>query len=358
MNQGRRWLGLLAAGLMALSANGPARAADEYAGLVERARHEGQVTWYTTYIVQQLVRPMVAVFERKYPGIRVSFARSDSTDVVLKLVNETRARRVVADVFDLSSGIAVLKRAGISRAFSVPSARHLPPEYRDPEGHWVSPNYRVLAPAYNTRLVPEARAPRTFEDLLDPAWRGRMVWKPNDMTGAPGFIANVLRFRGEARGIEYLCQLSHQNVVSFDASVRAVLDRTIAGEYGIALQVSNHHVAISSQNGAPVKWVSMEPVMVSIILLGVTRDGPHPNAAELFVDFMISEEGQRILREADYLTARPDVPAKWPELTPAGGGFKAQVFSPEEIDARYNFWSELYEDIFVRRSASRCEGRA
>src|SRR4029077_1788978 len=102
-------------------------------------------------------------------------------------------------------------------------------------------------------------------------------------------------------------------------AIRAVLDRVIAGEYAIGLEMNNTHAAISAAQGAPVKWVPLNPVSETLQVVGITNGARHPNAAKLWLDFMVSKAGQEIMRDNDYLPVHPDVPAKIPELQPQRG---------------------------------------
>src|SRR6266540_461703 len=277
-----------ATGLFAALVSGETWAAGLDPGVVEKAKKEGEVTFYTNLIVNQVVRPLVAAFEQKY-GIRVNVSRADSQATVLKLINEARAGRNQVDIWNLSSGLKSLIEAGVIAQFNAPSAAEYPPNYRDAAGRWVATNVYVNTPGYNTNLVPPKDAPKTYEDLLAPKWKGKIAWKPNDVSGATGFIGNILTSRGEEQGMAYLRALARQ---------------------------------------------------------GITKDAPHPNAALLFIEFMISQEGQKIFQAAEYLPAHPKVPALTPALKPDGGGFKATILSPETIDQGFDRWTQIFNQLF------------
>jgi iron(III) transport system substrate-binding protein len=334
---------LLAAALAALAA--PAAAAGIDPQLIARAKKEGQVVYYTDLIVNQVVRPLVAAFEKTY-GIKVNFTRGDSQANSLKVLNEYRAGKVQSDVFGLTSGLHVLIDAGAVRQFTAANGNELPAQYRDPDRHWVSSHRYVMTPAVNTSLVPAAQRPKSYDDLLAPAWKDRMVWKPNDLSGAPGFVGNVLLSMGEARGMDYLRKLAGQNIKMVNASARAILDQVIGGEYAMSLQIFNHHAAISAKKGAPVEWLRFSPVTVNPGLLALPKNAPHPNAGLLFVEFLTSKEGQAIFQKANYLPARPDVPPLMAELVPEKGGFAATVVTPA-IQARHlDRWEKTVADLF------------
>jgi iron(III) transport system substrate-binding protein len=322
-----------------------ATAAEVSPELIAKAKQEGQLTYYTDLIIDQIVRPLTAAFEAKY-GIKVSYVRADSQVNSLKLLNEHKAGRTIADVFGLTSGLQVLIDAGVARKFSTANGAELPPQYRDSNGYWVSSNLFVLTPGINTTLVSAAQRPKTYADLLAPMWKDKMAIKPNDISGATGFIGNVLTFMGEERGMDYLRKLSKQNVKVVNTSARAILDQVIGGEYAIGLQIFNHHAAISAAKGAPVDWLRLNPATVTPDLVALTSGSPHPNAGLLFVEFMTSKEGQQIFQKANYLPARRDVPPTTADLIPENGGFTATVLTPALTEKSLDHWEAVAKELF------------
>jgi ABC-type Fe3+ transport system substrate-binding protein len=322
-----------------------AHAAEVSPELIAKAKQEGQLTYYTDLIVDQIVRPLATAFEAKY-AIKVSFARADSQVNIIKLMNEHKAGRVMSDVFGLTSGLQVLIDAGVVRQFTAANGDELPKQYRDPDRYWVSSHRFVLTPGVNTSLVPAAQRPKTYDDLLAPYWKDKIIWKQNDLSGGPGFIGNVLTSMGEERGMDYLRKLARQNIKMVNASARAILDQVIAGEHPLALQIFNHHAAISAEKGAPVDWLRLNPATVTPGLVGLTKGSAHPNAGLLFVEFMTSKDGQQIFQKANYLPARPDVPPLNAELVPERGGFAATVLTPAITDKAIDRWDDIFKQLF------------
>jgi iron(III) transport system substrate-binding protein len=174
-----------------------------------------------------------------------------------------------------------------------------------------------------------------------------MVWGASlSSSAASGFIGTVLDTMGEDKGMAYLRELQKQRIAAVDTSARQVLDQVIAGEYAIALQIFNHHAVISAKKGAPVKWIPMEPATGVLSVVSIPKAAPHPNAAKLFEDFLVSKEGQQLYRQAEYLPADPDVPAQDPTLKPEGGKFRSRFFSPEETAEKMSRWKKIYDEIF------------
>jgi iron(III) transport system substrate-binding protein len=327
----------------------PARAAEPYrpdGALVEAARKEGQLLWYTTLIVDQIVRPLIRAFQAQVPGVEVKFVRIDSGQQVVRLMNEAKVGRVQADVWSIIDGVAPLTHGKVAAPFDIASARALPPTLVDPERRWIATNLATRSLGYNTSLVPANAAPRSYQDLLDPRWKGAFAWNPNAMTGAWGFIATVQRHMGEEQGLSYLRKLAKQEITPLPIATRAVLDRVIAGEHAMGLEMVNAHVAISKAIGAPVAWVPLDAVTTTLQVAGVTAGAPHPNAGRLFLDFITSRAGQEIFREANYIPMHPDVPAKDPAMKAEQGGYKSIMLSPEEVDTNATRYQKIYQDIF------------
>jgi ABC-type Fe3+ transport system substrate-binding protein len=321
-----------------------ARAADP--ALVSAARSEGRVVWYTTLIVDQFVRPAVAAFEKKY-GIKVEFVRADPVDIALRISNEGKSGHPIADVFDGFSQVVNLDRDGLVLHWLPEATKHFPEGLYSPTGSWVASNLYVLTPGFNTSLVPKGTEPRSYDDLLDVKWKGKIAWSRSPAASAgPGVVGLILADRGEEKGMAYLRALAGQNITGVDATARQVLDQVMAGEYPLTLGIFNHHAVISAGKGAPVDWIAMEPAMAVLSVISMTKDAPHPNAGKLLVDYLVSSEGQAFFRDADYLPVDPQTPARVANLTPDGGHFRAIYFTPEDTLANMPRWRSIFEDLF------------
>ncbi|HWG04320.1 MAG TPA: extracellular solute-binding protein [Beijerinckiaceae bacterium] len=337
---------LIAVGLIALfscAPRAPASAADQ--ALIDAAKKEGHVTWYTSLIIDQFARPAAAAFEKKY-GIKVDYVRAEPTEIAIRIVNEAKAGHVQADAFD-GFTIGSLAKDNYIESWLPDEAKRMPKDYYDPAGHWIATNVFVLTPGFNTELVPRGTEPKTYEDLLDPKWKGKMIWSSNiSASSAPGFIGSVLTEMGEEKGMAYLQKLAKQDIASTGGSARQVLDQVISGDYALSPRIFNHHTVISAAKGAPAGWIPMEPVMIVFNIVSLLAHSPHPNAGKLLIDFLESEDGQKLFRDADYLPANPAVPPKDPSLTPQSGHFRATIFSPETLDAQMPHWGDVFHRLF------------
>jgi iron(III) transport system substrate-binding protein len=320
-----------------------AQAADS--ALYEAAKKEGAVVWYTSMIVNQAVRPLVAAFDKKYPGVEVKYARGDSGPNAIKIMNEARAGKVEGDVFDGIATTPPLLKAGLVEKFVPSEAGKYPPTLRDPDGRWNALLVYFLTPGINTQLVGKDEI-KTAQDFLNPKWRGKIAWSTEPSSGAPVYVGSVLQTMGEDKGMEFLRALAKQDVVNVDATNRAILDQVILGQYAIALSIFNHHAVLSENKGAPVTWLKVEPIPAPFHSIGLVKNAPHPNAGKLLIDFLLSEEGQRAFADVGYLPAMPSVPAKTPELKPEAGGFTANFISPAAMSENIDRWVKIKKELF------------
>lgn len=335
----------LALSSLALSSFGMAARADE-ASLYDAAKKEGHVVWYTTLIANQIVEPLKAAFEKKYPGISFEYSRSDEQPNAVKILDEGRAGKIRGDVYDGSTIMEGLKRAGLTAPFSIPNEDAYPRETRAQDSTWHALLLFVFSLGYNADMVKPDGPPKTYDDLLDPKWKGKMAWNVNSIAGAYGFVGSTLMRLGQDKGMDYLRALSKQNIIGVAASSRAILDQVIAGEYPIDLMTFNNHAVISAAKGAPSRWLPLQPAPVTFDSVGLLKGAPHPNAAQLLLDFLLSEDGQRVLAKADYLPALPSVPTSAPGMRPEDGGFSATWLRPEEVDPHYKEWAAIAKELF------------
>lgn len=314
--------------------------------LLAGAKAEGRVVWYTTQIVDQFARPAAQAFEKKY-GIRVEYIRADSSVIALRIGNEAKAGRTIADVFDGSSTVPYLKKEGLVAQWIPPNASRLPERYIDKENYWVAINEFVFTPAFNNSLVKAGEAPAVWADFLNPKWKGKLVWSSQPIaSAAPGFIGMMIADMGEEKAVEFLKQLSAQQPVGLQSSARQVLDQVISGEYPLAIHTFNHQSVISAAKGAPSVWKAINPGLAVMTVASVTKSAPHPNAARLFVEFLVSNEGQQLFRDNDYIPVDPDVPPRNADLRPDGVKFRAVYMTPEEIESGMTKWTKIYNELF------------
>jgi ABC-type Fe3+ transport system substrate-binding protein len=253
------------------------------------------------------------------------------------------------DIADGTVTAPMVKKAGYLQRFYSPHLADYPPELKDPQGYWAVSNVYFFATGYNTRMVKPNEVPKTYEDLLNPRWKGQMIWSTSRGSGAPMMIGNLFQTMGKEKADAYLQKLKGQNIAKSTASNRQLLDLVIAGEYPISLHIFNHHAYISKSAGAPVDWYALEPASATINTISPVTRSPHPHATMLLLDFILSERGQRVFQAVNYLPSHPKVPAKQADLKPGGGRFKrALYFSPDSQLDEGNAWVEYFENNFLK----------
>lgn len=301
--------------------------------LEDGARREGKVVWYSSLTIDTVLRPLAQAFEKKYPYLKVELWRGDSNRIVQKINSEVRANAVEGDIVEGSGLAEALVRAGTMIPFSSPELDAYPKTYYDPRGLWAATRFAYYGLAYNTKLVKPEEAPKTYEDLLDAKWKGKMAWRVGSGTGAELFITNLRTAWGEAKTEDYLKRLAQQNVVGYTGSARALVNQVMAGEYPLAIGIFLHHPIDSAAQGASVASQPMEPVPSTIGTMMLPRGIKNPHAAMLSIDFWLSQDGQRVLREENYLPAHPKVdplPALHP-IVPRLAGLQENVLDPDKM---------------------------
>jgi iron(III) transport system substrate-binding protein len=323
--------------------------ADREQAILDGARREGQVVLYSAAIVNQALRPLSDAFMKKYPFVKMSFWRGDTEEIIAKLSAEERATNVVADVAE-GTGVGDLAvGTGLTQPFFTPMVEEMPERYRDPGGRWTYTRVSYFSIAYNTRLIPPDQAPKNYDDLLDPRWRGKLAWRVGTASGTPLFITTIRLARGEDQAQDYLRKLAQQKMINFGSgSARTLVDRVVAGEFPIALNIFAHHPLISKAKGAPVDSQLMDPVPSSAGTLVIPKGIRHPYAAMLLVDFIMSKEGQQILADAEYFPVRADVAPK-PALAPvipARAGLTELFLNPDRLNQYTDSSQKIFEELF------------
>ena len=168
--------------------------------MLEGAKKEGKITWYTSLIVDQVVRPVKEAFEKKYPFIQIEHFRGNSERIVQKMFAEYQGKRYEVDIMDGTVTAPMVKKGGYLQRFYSPHLADYPAELKDPQGYWGVSNVYYFAVGYNTRMVKPNEVPKTYEDLLNPRWKGQMMWSTSRGSGAPMMIGNILQTMGQEAG--------------------------------------------------------------------------------------------------------------------------------------------------------------
>ena len=349
---------LIAVAAAVLALPGAALAADNpiytYSGadraqkILDGARKEGKVVVYSSMIVDQALRPIGDGFQARYPEVKFEFWRGDNREIVQKITVEKRASKQIADVVESSGVAGPLVAAATTQKFATPLAVHYAAQHIDPNGMYIASRLSYFGLAYNTKQVDAGLLPKTYKDLLDPKYKDKLSWRAQSESGADLFMTMILKTLGEKAGEDYLKALAKQNVVNYTGSARALVDRVGQGEYAMAINIFAHHPLISKEKGAPLDVQMMAPIPSIPNVVMAVKDAPHPHAAMLFIDYILSTEAQVILQKADYFPPHQDVAPdpKLAKILPKNAGMKEEVVSSEEVFEYGPRVQKLYEEFF------------
>jgi iron(III) transport system substrate-binding protein len=219
-------------------------------------------------------------------------------------------------VFDVvqSSIIALntLKQRSLITPYHSPPAEELLPQFRQPEGYWVALGQSILCIGYNTNIVKPSEAPKSYEDLLDPKWRG-MIAMPGG-TIFTHWLEGLLEIWGEDRAHAYFEKLKLNQPRLRAESARAVADLIAGGQIPISPGVLNAHMANVKQKGAPVDWNAPDPAFSWIQGVALSANAPHPHATLLWIDWLLTKDGAQALADVGYIPVDARVKTKWPDV--------------------------------------------
>ena len=313
----------------------PVHAASD--AVLDGAKKEGQVVFYASMEAQSAQR-LTAGFEKKYPFIKVNATRIGSERMATRLVSEAQARKVQADVVNQSGFdfYGVLQK-GVFDIYNSPERAALPTEYKDEKGLWVMNAATLNVIGYNTRLVPPANVPRSFWDLVDPKWKGQLLMDENESK----WMAGMMSYYSEAKTVDLLRKLATQEI-QFRVGHTLIQTLAAAGERPIVVVAFANGVERLKKDRAPIDWVAVEPIIGLTFGLALVKDAPHPNCAKLFIDYLLSKEGQEIIADAGYYVPRRDIAAPIMKQVPP----KMKVIPlPMSLAARYNEYFQTYRKL-------------
>ncbi|MBI4283047.1 MAG: extracellular solute-binding protein [Chloroflexi bacterium] len=271
---------------------------------IEMAKKEGKLVWYTGLPIQPAQR-IVDAFQKKYPFIKMTFFRSSAEAMINRILTEDRAGRSSFDVGN-NSTLVLLQKRGLLQPYLSPETRNFPPAYFDPNGYWTTMYGLHFIIGYNTKLVASSQAPRDWEDLLRPEWRGKIGMDKEEWL----WYGAMLDYWGEERGKGFMKALAQQNI-HWGKGHSMIGQLMAAGEFVISL-VYAYQAEEMKNRGAPVNWVrTADPIPKSSNTLVMSAKTRSPNAARLFIDFALSPEGQKYIKEWGGTPGHPDM-NPWP----------------------------------------------
>jgi iron(III) transport system substrate-binding protein len=279
---------LLMAALILIDVAGQLQASDE--AMIQGAKKEGSLVVYTSMTVDQ-AQKLNDAFRAKYPFLQINMFRAVGERLLTKIMTEAQAGKFDFDIVQSAETQAYfLKKRNLLGKYLSPELKNIQKGFLDIEGYWSAVYMMPNVIGYNTRMVKRNEVPRSDEELLNPKWKGKIGM---DHT-KPEWFAWRLKRMGEEKGLAYMKKLGAQEFRLY-AGLTILTNLLAAGEFPLVLNTYLHNAEEAKRKGAPVDWVAQDPVFTKFQPIGIGAKAPHPNAAKLFVDFILSEDGQKII---------------------------------------------------------------
>ena len=313
--------------------------ADRMQKLIAGAKKEGSVNVYTSMQTVDIGR-LGAAFERKY-GVKMITFRAGSEDIVNRTIQEARANRYTVDFLDTNGPeLEAIHRENILQAVKSPYLADLIAPAILPHGEWVGSRLNVFSQAYNTRLVRKQDLPKTWEELANPRWKGKIGIEQEDSDWLAGIVADI----GDARARKVFKDIVAANGISVRKGHTLLTQLVVSGEVPLALTIYNYKAEQLKKQGAPIEWFVIGNAIARPNGIAVARKAPHPHAAVLLYDFELSPEGQQILASLEW------VPTSKKVDTPLNKVPMKFVDAKVAID-EYDKWKGLYRQLFNIRGS-------
>jgi iron(III) transport system substrate-binding protein len=271
-----------------------------YDALNDAAKREGEVAYYASMNLSE-ANALIGEFEKRFPFIKVKLNRTGSEKLLTRILTEARAKKTFADVIQtVEFSMHIFNRRGLLARY-MPQANSLYPKDFKEEGFWTTVYYNSYVTAYNTRLVSARALPKTYNDLLDAKWKGKLM-----MEGTKAeWFAGMLQILGQEPGLNYMRALARQQPSPREGH-ELLAQLVAAGEGVFDINIPAASVERMKERGAPIDWTALGPVPSTMVGAGVAAQAPHPNAARIFLDFLLSREGQKLMQTPGRMSARGD----------------------------------------------------
>jgi iron(III) transport system substrate-binding protein len=316
--------------------------ADREKILLEGAKKEGQVTFYTSNT--WVAGPVSQEFEKKYPFIKANVWRSDSKALLKRLTEEVNAGRSIADVVETSPEyMLIMQREKMLQEHFSPelSAYDDESKIKGKSGVYGWTNREIyISLGFNSKLIPPTEAPKSIKDYLDPKWKGKMSIA-GTTTGVQ-WVGAILDMMGR----EFLDKLSAQEINVQNISGAALSGLVASGEVPLSPTIFNSNIFTHKQKGAPVEWRPLDPVIAGVGTSGMVLNAPRPHAALLFLDYLHSKEGQQVAMKGGLSSARTDIGSLEQKFKKV---YIESKYTAEQFEKKINEWEALMRRLFISR---------
>jgi iron(III) transport system substrate-binding protein len=311
---------------------------DRLQRIVEAAKKEGQLTLYTT-IAEKDLPVLIKPFEAKY-GIKVNVWRAGTDKVLQRSLAEAAANRNEMDAVHFGSPeMEALSREKLLLPVKSPAYKDLTAGSVPPHQMWAATLLSVWVQAYNTNLIKKSDLPKTYAELLNPKWKGKLGLEAKNQDW---FQSMVEVMGGGDKGLKFFSDLVATNGLSPRTGHTLLTNLVVSGEVPMALTVYNYMPEQAKKKGAPIDWFALEPAVARSNAVGVSRKAPHPNAALLFHEYMLTD-AQALMTTIDYVPSntKVDSPLK---------GVKLLITDPIRSLDDAEKWGKLFDDTVIKKA--------
>ena len=319
------------------AANTPAlyQGADRHERLVAAAQKEGELTVYHVY---PALTQVMAAFTKKY-GIKIKSWRAGSEAVLQRIVSEARGSRYDVDIVhnNAPENTALYREQLLQEVWS-PYFADLMPQAVPAHRQWVGITVDVYSAAYNTRLIKKEDLPKTYHDLLDPKWKNRLAIEANDY----GWFGTLIETMGEAQGRKLFADIVSANGMSFRKGHSLLGSLVASGDVPLALSAYSWNPEQMKRKGAPIENHILQPLIAQLSTLAMLKRAPHPNAAALFYDYMLSE-GQQQLAGLDYLVTSRKFESPFSKVP-------LKFVDPNQALDLQDKWTKLFDEVLIKNA--------
>lgn len=308
---------------------------------LDAADKEGRIVWYTSMNIDDATY-VLDKFQQRYGALTVELVRASGEKLLARFVTEAQAGKVLADVVETGGiDIAGPIKQGLAQEFRPPQAEGFPDDLKDAKaGLWVGTRLGIETISWNVNELKKLglNPPKEFDDLGRPEWKGQFLLEQDDVEILLALAK--LKYKDDAKAQEVFARIA-ANEPRFSKGHSETLDLLIAGERAAFFGSHGHSTQRKKGDGAPIDWMRTEAV-VTIDGAFLAKGGPHPNAAKVFINWLVSEEGQKAIADRKRVPARPGVgdPALYPD--------KRYISGPDFADD-FKKYQEMWHQVFGLR---------
>ncbi len=306
--------------------------------VLQGAKKEREVVVYTSLNLKDSL-PIAEAFEKKH-GVKLQLWRSSSEKVLQRAVTEARAGRFSVDAFELNGPeLEAMYREDLLDEFYSPQFKNLPPAAFPKHRHYAADRFNFFTIAYNTNLVKPNEVPNSYEDLLHPRWVARIGIEAADTD----WFGSIVKWMGEDKGLAFFRKLSHMKP-QIRTGHTLIGELVASGEIPLAATIYNHNAERLRVNGAPIQWKALTPTFGRPNGVAVAKRAQRPHAALLFVDFMLSLEGQKLIQKRNRVPASDKVDSNLND-------FPYEMIDPVVVLDEAEKWERIWSELFLRGQA-------